>query len=68
MLGFRDSDNMGGTSSKKSPLVITTTIRKFDVSRILIDDDNSYNIMYSKLFENMGMERESLWLYESLDL
>lgn len=37
MLGFRDYEKVGGIPNKISPVVITTTIWKFDASQILID-------------------------------
>lgn len=39
---------------------MTIIIWQFDVFRILIDDDNSYGIMYWELFEKKGLERGSL--------
>lgn len=37
MLGFRDSKKVGGISNEFIPLVITTTIGKFSVSRIILE-------------------------------
>lgn len=44
--------------------VITVLIEHFDVSRTQMNGGSSYNIMYSKLFENMGRDKGNLWLYE----
>lgn len=45
-------------------LVMITTIVNFDVSRVLINGGSSCNIMYSNLFDKMGLEKEKLWPYE----
>lgn len=63
MLGLWDSKTVGGTSNKIFPLVIIDIVGQFNVSQILINDSSSCNIMYSKLFEKMGLERGSLWSY-----
>ena len=68
MLGFYDSKNIGGVPNKLFPLVVATTIGKFDVSRILIDGGSSCNILYSSLFEKMGLDRKSLIAYDGLNL
>lgn len=44
--------------NKIFPLVITTTIKHFDVSEILIDGGNSFNIIYSMLFEKAGLYKD----------
>lgn len=64
MLGLWDSKTVRGTSNKIFPLVIIDMVGQFNVSQILINDSSSCNIMYSELFEKMGLERGSLWSYE----
>ena len=51
MPGVWDSEKVGGTPHKISPLVIIVIIRQFDVSQILNDKGGSCNIMYSELLE-----------------
>lgn len=46
MLGFQDSEKVGGIPNKNFPLVILAIIGKFNVSRILIDGGTSCHIMY----------------------
>lgn len=41
-------------------LVIMATIDNFDVSKILIDDGISRDIIYAKMFEKLGLKREKL--------
>lgn len=43
-------------------------VAHFDVSKVLIGGGNSYDIMYSNLFEKMGLKNEKLWPYEGSDL
>lgn len=50
VLGFYDSEKVEGVSNKIFPMVITSVISKFSVSRILIDGGSYYYIMYSDIF------------------
>lgn len=54
ILGFLDSENIGGIPNDIFPLVITTTVSHFDVSQILTDGGSFCDIMYSKLFEKVA--------------
>lgn len=68
MMEFRDFKKVSDIPNLIFPLVITTTVWKIDVSRISIDGGSSCDIIYSKMFEKMGMESASLWSYEGSDL
>lgn len=68
ILGFRDSEKVWWILKEILPLVIRVPIANFDVSRVLIDGDSSYDIMYGDLFENMGLKKEKLLSYEGSDL
>lgn len=46
---------------EKFPLVNIKNVGKFDVTKILIDNGNSYDIIYSDMFEIMNLERGSLY-------
>lgn len=48
--------------------MITPVIANFDVSRVLIDVGNSHDVMYSDLFDNMGLKNDKVWPYEGSDL
>lgn len=37
-------------------MVITTNVTNFDISRIIIDEGNSYDIMYDELFPKVGLK------------
>lgn len=68
LLGFRDCNTIGGSRNEIFPLVITATVVHFDVSWILIKGGSLYDIMYSKMFENMTLEKWNMWSYEGSDL
>lgn len=68
MLGFCNSEKVGGIPNENFPLVITATVEKFYVSWILIEGGSFFYIIYSKLFEKIGLDRGSLWLYKGSDL
>lgn len=57
----------GETPNKIFLLVITTMISNFDVSIILIYGGNSHDIMYSNIFEKMGLKKKNM-AYESSNL
>lgn len=44
------------------------TINHFDISWILTDGRISRDIIYSKLFENIGFNKENIWPYEVSNL
>lgn len=68
MLGFRNSEKVGGTPNEIFPLVITPIIKKFDFYQILIGGGSWCDIMYYELFEKIGLEKGNLWLYEGSDM
>lgn len=68
ILEFRNIEKVKGIPNKIFTLVIMVIRSNFDVSMILIEDKSSYNIMYSYLFEKMGLKKEKLWSYEGSDL
>lgn len=57
MLRFGDSEKLGGVLNEIFPFVITSTVRKFDVSQIFINGGKSYVVMYSELLEIMDIIR-----------
>lgn len=68
ILELRDLEKVWGIPNKNFPLVIIARVGKFDISRILVDDGSSYNIMYSELFEKMDLNWSNLLSYEGPDL
>lgn len=67
-LQFCDSEKLGGIPNGIFPLGIKSTISNFDVFWVIINGRRSYDIVYSDLFENLGLEREKLWPYEGSGL
>lgn len=59
---------MDGIPNELFPMVIMENMANFDVSRILIDEGNSYDIMYAKHFEKLGLKREVLSSYVASNL
>ncbi|MCI90704.1 hypothetical protein A2U01_0111998, partial [Trifolium medium] len=53
MLGFNDTEYSGGTPKKIFPLIVIATMANHDVSRILIDQGSSCDVMYQELFEKL---------------
>lgn len=60
VLNFRDSEKVGGILNEIFLLVITTMIVHFEVSRILINGGSCCDVMYSKVFKNMGPKKLKL--------
>lgn len=58
--GFQDHKKVDGTPNAALPLVVTTTITNHPVSGITIDDGNSFNFMYLKIFMNFGLRKQNL--------
>lgn len=56
-LGFWDSEKVEGILNDMFPLMITITISHFDAFQILIDDGSSCDIIYSELFEKIGLKK-----------
>lgn len=64
-MGLRESR---GNPNEIFPVVVTTPIKHFDVSRILINNGSSCDIMHTKIFEKMNFYRGSLRSYEGSNL
>lgn len=67
MLGFRGLKKDGGVPKKISP-GNHRHMGLFDVSYVLINGGSFYNIMYSELFNMIGLGRRSLCPYKDFDL
>ncbi|MCH98019.1 hypothetical protein A2U01_0019018, partial [Trifolium medium] len=68
ILGFNDDEYPGGTPNEIFPLIVIATMAHHDVSRILIDQGSSCDVMYQELFEKFGLKKEDLCTYEGTDL
>ncbi|MCH81098.1 hypothetical protein A2U01_0001877 [Trifolium medium] len=68
VLGFDDHGYPGGVPNEIFPLIIIATMAHHDVSRILIDQGSSCDVMYRELFQKLGLRRDCLCPYEGTDL
>lgn len=59
-LGLWDNGKVRGVPYDIFLLVIISTIDHFNVSHILIGGDDSCDIIYSELFEKVGLKKENL--------
>lgn len=56
VLKFSDAKKLGGVPNDIFTMVVTTMIANFDVSKVLDDGCSSCDIVYSYLFEKMGLK------------
>ncbi|MCH87870.1 hypothetical protein A2U01_0008751, partial [Trifolium medium] len=68
VLGFNDDEYPGGTPNEIFPLIVIATMARHDVSKILIDQRSSCDIMYQELFKKLGLRKEDLCPYEGTNL
>lgn len=54
IIGFKNNEKIRGISYEIFPFVITMTMTNFNVSRILIDEESSCDIMYAVFFTKLG--------------
>ncbi|MCI34677.1 hypothetical protein A2U01_0055897, partial [Trifolium medium] len=59
-----DDEYPGGIPNEIFPLIVIAAMAHHDVSRILIDQGSSCDVMYQELFEKLGLKRENLNSYE----
>lgn len=65
---FRDNEKVGNIPNEIFSLVIMETMDNFDVSRILIDEGSSCDIIYVELFKKLGLKKEKMSPYTGCDL
>ena len=52
MLSFSDKDKVGTIQPHDNVLVVTLRIERYDVKKMLVDQDNSAEIMYLDLYKS----------------
>lgn len=57
IVGFLRKDFKGILAPHDNPLVISTRVHGYDVSRTLVDDDNSTNVMFWDYFKENSARR-----------
>jgi hypothetical protein len=67
-IGFSDDEYPRGTPNEIFPLIIITTMAHHDVSRVLVDQGSSCDVIYQELFQKPGLHKEHLRPYEGTDL
>ena len=65
MLGFSDEDKLGTIQLHDDALVVTLRIGRYDVKRVMIDQDRAAEIMYPDLYKGLGLKPKNLTAYSS---
>ena len=65
IMGFSDEDKVGTIQPHDDALVITLRIGGYDVKRVMIDQDNTAEIMYPDLYKELSLRAEDLTPYSS---
>lgn len=63
VLGFLDDKKVDEISDVDLPFVINATISNHSISGILVDDRSSYNLIYLKIFAQLGIRPKYLKPY-----
>ena len=64
-MGFSDEDKIGTIQPHDDALVITLQIWGYDVKRVMVDQDNTAEIMYPDLYKGLNLKAEDLMPYSS---
>ena len=65
VLGFSDEDKIGTIQPHDYALVVTLRIGGYDVKKVLVDQGNAIEIMYSDLYKGLNLNPEDLIAYDS---
>ena len=65
VMGFLDEDKIGTIQPHDVALVITLQIGEYDVTTVMVDQDNAAEIMYSDLYKGLNLKSEDLTSYSS---
>jgi len=66
IIGFFEEDKLQMIQPHNEALVVTLRIVGFDVKRVMVDQGNGAEIMYSNLFKSLGLKLEDLDQYDAL--
>ena len=64
-LSFSDVDKQGTIQSHDNALVVTLRIGRYNVKKVMIDQDSAAEIMYPDLYKGLGLKPENLMTYSS---
>ena len=65
VLGFSNEDKLGTVQPHDDALVVTLRIGGYDVRRVMIDQGNTAEIMYTNFFKGLNLKPENLTAYSS---
>ena len=65
VLSLSNEDKLGTIQPHDDALVVTLTIGRYDVKRVMIDQGNAVEIMYPDLYKGLGLKPENLTTYSS---
>ncbi|XP_030970338.1 uncharacterized protein LOC115990670 [Quercus lobata] len=65
-MSFSKKDKIGTVQSHDDALVVTLRIGGYDVKRVMVDQGSGVEIMYSDLYNGLGLKLEDLTAYDSL--
>ena len=64
-LSFLDKDKVGTIQPHDDILVVTLRIGRYDVKRVLVDQESGAEIMYLDLYNGLNLKLEDLTSYDS---
>ncbi|XP_030939617.1 uncharacterized protein LOC115964450 [Quercus lobata] len=65
IIGFSEDDKLGTIQPHDDALMVTLRIAGYDVKRVMIDQGNETEIMYTDLFKGLGLKPEDLDQYDA---
>ena len=65
VLGFSDEDKLRTIQPYDDALVVTFRIGRYDVKKVMIDQDSAVKITYLNLYKGLILKPESLTTYNS---
>ena len=65
LIAFDDDDLEGTIQPHDDALVVTTQISGFLVKRVMVDQGNGADVMYTDLFRGLGLKNEDLSKYST---
>ena len=64
-MSFSDENKVGTIQPHDDAFVVTLKIERYDVKKVLVDQDNGAEIMYPKLYKGLNLKSEDLTTYDS---
>ena len=65
VLGFLDENKIRAIQPHNDALVVTLSIGRYDVKRVLVDQGSAVDIMYPDLYKGLNLKPEDLTAYDS---